>query len=131
MSWLSLVLAVLSSVALSALAFSFFALFQARALMRTAAERGRERQAQEQAGLDGLRGTVDALSAQLHDLQQSNPAGATATAPRAGLNLSKRSQALRMHRRGDPPGQIASDLDIPLQEVELLIKVHKIVISNI
>ena len=51
--------------------------------------------------------------------------------PKAGLNLSKRSQALRMHRRGDPSDQIAAALDIPLQEVDLLMKVHKIVIGCI
>ena len=47
-----------------------------------------------------------------------------------GLNLSKRSQALRMHRRGEAPAQIAAALNIPSQEVELLIKVQRIVLSN-
>jgi len=51
--------------------------------------------------------------------------------PKPGLNLTKLSQALRMHRRGDPPDQIASVLQIPLQEVDLLLKVQRIVISNI
>jgi hypothetical protein len=36
-----------------------------------------------------------------------------------------------MHRRGDSPERIAAALDIPLQEVDLLLKVHRIVISNI
>ena len=51
--------------------------------------------------------------------------------PRAGLNLEKRSQALRMHRRGESPAQIAAVLEIPLQEVELLLKVHRIVLRSI
>jgi hypothetical protein len=45
------------------------------------------------------------------------------------LNVSNRSQALRMHRRGDSPEQVASTLGIPLQEVELLLKVHRIVVA--
>jgi hypothetical protein len=36
-----------------------------------------------------------------------------------------------MHRRGDSPGQIASTLQVPLQEVELLLKVHRIVLQNL
>jgi DNA-directed RNA polymerase specialized sigma24 family protein len=38
---------------------------------------------------------------------------------------------LRLHRRGSSPEQIAEALDIPLGEVDLLVKVHRIVISNI
>ena len=49
--------------------------------------------------------------------------------PKPGLNLSKRSQALRMHRRGEAPEQIAEALELPLQEVDLLLKVHRIVIE--
>ena len=43
------------------------------------------------------------------------------------MNLSKRTQALRMHRRGEPLEQIASVLGIPRREVELLIKVQNAV----
>jgi hypothetical protein len=35
-----------------------------------------------------------------------------------------------MHRRGDSADQIATALEIPLQEVDLLLKVHRIVISS-
>jgi hypothetical protein len=45
------------------------------------------------------------------------------------MNLSKRSQVLRMHRRGDPPDQIATSLAVPRQEVELLLKVQRIVLG--
>lgn len=43
------------------------------------------------------------------------------------MNLSKRTQALRMHRRGEPLDQIASVLGIPRREVELLVKVQNAV----
>ena len=51
--------------------------------------------------------------------------------PKPGLNLSKRSHALRMHRRGEGAEQIAAALDLPRQEVELLLKVHRIVLSSV
>jgi hypothetical protein len=51
--------------------------------------------------------------------------------PRSGLNLSKRSQALQMHRRGETPPEIAATLAIPQNEVELLVKVQRIVLSGL
>jgi hypothetical protein len=47
------------------------------------------------------------------------------------MNLNRRSQALRLHRQGERPEQIASTLEVPRQEIELLIKVHQIVMSNV
>ena len=51
--------------------------------------------------------------------------------PRSGLNLSKRSQALQMLRRGETPRDISSALSIPLGEAELLIKVQRIAVSGL
>ncbi len=45
----------------------------------------------------------------------------------SGLNLNRRSQALRMARRGDRPDQIAAALQLPHTEVNLLLKVHRAV----
>ena len=42
----------------------------------------------------------------------------------AGLNLTKRAQALRMHRRGEPVPTIAAALQSPHNEIDLLLKVH-------
>jgi hypothetical protein len=52
---------------------------------------------------------------------------AAPTAPSISMNLSKRTQALRMHRRGEPLDQIASVLGIPPREIELLVKVQNAV----
>jgi hypothetical protein len=45
--------------------------------------------------------------------------------------MSKRSQALRMHRQGERADQIAENLSLPRQEVDLLLKVHRIVIASV
>lgn len=42
--------------------------------------------------------------------------------PQPGMNVSRRTQVLRMHRRGERPDQISAALRIPLREVELLLK---------
>jgi hypothetical protein len=51
--------------------------------------------------------------------------------PRSGLNLSKRSQALQMHRRGESAPEIAAALAIPQNEVELLVKVQTMALSGL
>jgi hypothetical protein len=45
---------------------------------------------------------------------------------RSGLNLTKRSQALQMFRRGESPEEIAATLALPRNEVELLARVQRI-----
>ena len=44
----------------------------------------------------------------------------------SGLNIGRRRQALRLHRRGESPRQIAAALSLPRSKVELLLKVEKL-----
>jgi hypothetical protein len=81
--------------------------------------------------VESLRQVVDGLAAQLMELRTQPHSVLPPTATRAGMNLSRRSHALRLYRRGHPPDQIAAELEIPLQEVQLLLKVHQIVMSNV
>jgi len=46
--------------------------------------------------------------------------------PRPSMNLQRRSQVLQMHQRGQTAEEIASTLQIPLAEVELLLKLHEL-----
>jgi len=61
--------------------------------------------------------------------RQRAPAAAAgesaAVAARPGMNLNRRSQALRLHRRGETPDEIARLLSMPAGEVRLLLKVHQ------
>jgi DNA-binding NarL/FixJ family response regulator len=50
---------------------------------------------------------------------------------RSGLNLSKRTQVLRLHRSGEGSAAIATSLGLPRGEVDLLIKVHGMVLEQI
>lgn len=60
------------------------------------------------------------------------PAAAEAsTVPiRPGMNLSRRSQALRLARRGEKPEQIASRLGLATGEVRLLLKIHGMLVEQ-
>lgn len=123
------VILVLTVTALAALATAVFSLFQARALARQCDCRRQLDRAELSAGIDAVKTSLEGLTVDVRELQASPPPAAGGVRP--GLNLSKRSQALRMHRRGESPDRIASELEIPPQEVELLIKVHRIVLGSL
>ncbi|HYW44155.1 MAG TPA: hypothetical protein VE959_14940 [Bryobacteraceae bacterium] len=123
--------AILSGLVLAAVALSLAVLCRARTLVRDAMEASRADHAHGEAAVESLRLELNGLAARLQEARLEVPPPAAPGLPRPGLNLSKRSQALRMHRRGDAPVEIASALGVPLQEIDLLLKVHRIVISNI
>jgi hypothetical protein len=120
---------VLTAVALSAL--SFLAVFRSKAQVRDAEKRVKAGQESLEAMVESLRESQNSLAAQVREMREQPPIALVPGSPKAGLNLTTRSQALRMNRRGDPPDRIAAALNIPLQEVDLLLKVHRIVITNI
>jgi hypothetical protein len=132
MNALLLPLSLLCGLILSCTAISLFALYRTHCLLNeTKGRPTAEKRSHRDAEIQALRGTVDALAAQLHDLQKHPPVASAPGLPKPGLNLNKRSHALRMHRHGEGAGQIAAALDLPRQEVDLLLKVHRIVLSNV
>lgn len=131
MNSLILSLSILCGVVLCATAVSLFVGYRAHRLLAAIDERAQQAQTQKDEEIQPLRESVDALSAQVRELKSHPVVTAPAGIPKSGFNLSKRSQALRMHRRGEQPEQIAASLDLPRQEVELLLKVHRIVIQNV
>jgi hypothetical protein len=96
---------------------------------RAAGDRCTERLKTAQSEIEKLRGEIETLSVRLRDTEEN--AGMLVPPPPvfSGLNLGKRSQAIRLARRGEKPAQIAAELQIPAREVELLLKVHRIVLS--
>jgi len=124
-------ISLLCGLVLGGSAISVVLGYRAHRLVAEMRERMRRSKARDDDQLRPLRETVEALAIQLRDLQHHPHVPAPAGIPKAGFNLSKRSQALRMHRRGEEPAQIAAALDLPRQEVELLLKVHRILIQNV
>lgn len=71
---------------------------------------------------------VGELKVGLRDAEERTGVLVPPAAPASGMNLSKRTQALRMSRRGERPEQIATALNLPRKEVELLVKVHRMLL---
>jgi len=131
MNTLLVTFSILCGVVLCGTAISLFAVYRAHSLLGEIKLQKNSETAREHAEVDAVRTSVDALAAQMHDLKSHQPAAVAPGPPKPGLNLNKRSQALRMHRRGETANQIATALELPQQEVELLIKVHRIVLSTV
>jgi len=83
----------------------------------------------------GIEETVEGLSAAFAQIRerldspaQQTPAVAWSANP--SVNLTRRGQVLRLFRRGDSPRQIASSLGMNRGEVDLIIKVHQMVLNR-
>jgi hypothetical protein len=81
-----------------------------------------------------LSAEIAELKTQVLDIEQTDNSIAQGTAaPNAAaatgssLNNTVRSKVLKMHRLGQSPDRIAGSLRVPKGEVDLLVKVHKIV----
>ena len=83
----------------------------------------RRQMAQESATVD-LKAQVAELSARVLDTEERTGVLVAPVPPRSGLNLNKRSQVIRMSRRGEQAEKIAASLNLPQREVELLLKVY-------
>jgi hypothetical protein len=130
MSALVVVAAGFCGLVMALVAFSLFALLRARSLVEAVRRETRELLRVRDSAMEALGNRMDALGARIEGVRTVSH-GAAAVPERSGINLSRRSQALRLHRRGEPAGQIAATLKIPVQEVQLLIKVHEIVMSTV
>ncbi|MCE5309801.1 MAG: DUF2802 domain-containing protein [Acidobacteriales bacterium] len=78
--------------------------------------------------IEAAHSAVGELKVGLKEAEERTGVLVPPTPPCSGMNLNKRTQALRMSRRGERPEQIAAALGLPKREVELLVKVHRIVL---
>ncbi|HOK44529.1 MAG TPA: hypothetical protein PLA43_00990 [Bryobacteraceae bacterium] len=90
---------------------------------------GRRKQAALEAELSRVHSGIGEVSSKLAETEERTLQLVAPPPPRAGMNIGTRSQALRMWRRGHTPQQIAAALGIPEKEVELLVKVQRIVME--
>jgi hypothetical protein len=130
MSHIVLLLAGLCGLACGSLAIGAFVLLCGAAWDREAGQRMTGSRQRCEVTPQTLKEALDGLAAKIQSLQPP-PLGVVSVPLLRGLSPPRRTQALRMHRRGEPPEQIAASLDIPQAEVDLLLKTHRIVMSNI
>jgi phage-related baseplate assembly protein len=92
--------------------------------------RWRRQQSALEDAIQQMRADVEDLKTRLQEAEERAGLLVAPTPPRSGLNLSKRTQALRMFHRGESPEQIAAALSIPENEVQLLLKVNRILVEH-
>jgi hypothetical protein len=76
-----------------------------------------------------LRSTIQELRARVAEAERRAESLVSPQAPRAGMNISQRAQAIRLIRRGDRPDQIAAAVGMNAGEVELLGRIHRMTSS--
>ncbi|HZY73124.1 MAG TPA: hypothetical protein VFE22_08470 [Edaphobacter sp.] len=76
----------------------------------------------------GLTETVESLTAELQGIQKTVKTlePVAGQPPSCELSLSRRANALRMHRRGESSASIAAAVQAPQNEIDLLLKVHRL-----
>jgi hypothetical protein len=83
---------------------------------------------------DQIAQTVDSLSAAFEQirerLDEPAPPPTVTWSGSPAVNLTRRGQVLRLFRRGDSPRQIASSLGMRKGEVDLIVKVHQMVMNR-
>lgn len=80
--------------------------------------------------VDQLRSEISGLKSTLEELQRMQAERQAALVPQASINLTKRGQILRMSRRGETPQHISAALSLPEKEVNLTLKVHKMMLNG-
>jgi hypothetical protein len=118
-------------LALASLAVSVYALFNAHKLFHAAKIIAETARADCAAVAAAAQSQSNAIALELQTIKSQAPAGTLPGTAKAGMNLTRRSHALRLHRTGSSPEHIAASLEVPRQEVELLLKVHEIVLNNL
>jgi hypothetical protein len=73
---------------------------------------------------------LENLSARLRDTEDRAGIVSSPVLVKPSLNLNRRTQVIRMSRRGEPSTSIAAALSIPRKEVELLLKVYGLTLNN-
>jgi DNA-binding NarL/FixJ family response regulator len=125
--------ALATALAMAALGVSVYALFNAQKLCHGARKTMESVREECAAAIGAAETKYAAIASELQTakLQAPPPVEVSAGTARPSMNVTKRSQALRLHRKGDSSEQIAAALQVPRQEIDLLIKVHQIVLNNL
>ena len=88
------------------------------------------RDAAENTSMRDLKLQLQQLNERLRDAEEHAGIPIAPPSPKASLNLNKRTQVLRMSRRGERSENIAASLSLPRREVELLLKIHGLVLNG-
>ena len=107
------------------LGLSIALFIQVKADMRRQTKQWNEERTALQAANLALRDALDDMRRE--PAPEGSPPAMALPVLRQSLNMTRRSQVLRLHHRGEMPDQIAAALGVPVNEVDLMLKVNKMV----
>ena len=113
------------------LGLCLYLFFTLKLELRSLEGRSRERDNALAEATAAARAALDQVRSGMREMQEHTGMLVPPAPTGSGLNLSKRGQVLQMHRRGQSREQIAASLALPLTEIDLLIKVHQIVLEKV
>lgn len=93
-------------------------------------QRWNKRQMLLQSEIGKLRSELTALQARVQEAEMRSELDTTAPPRLSGLNVNRRSQAIRLLRRGERPEHVSATLGMPAAETDLLLKVYRIVMTR-
>jgi len=88
-----------------------------------------ETDARRQAESTEMINGMAALRLRIEELEAEPAPNVASGVSSVGVNSTTRAKVLKMHRLGQPSERIASTLQVPKGEVELLVKVHQVVMK--
>src|SRR5258708_5110892 len=118
---------LLMAAGLSLCMYIFYSL--KREIYRLRARLG-ARDAQLDAATADVLAQIEEMRNELREAEQRTAQLVPPAPPKSGLNLSRRTQAIRMFRHGEDAESIASRLGLPKNEVVLLLKVHNLAVTG-
>lgn len=121
--------ALLVGLTLAAVGLSIYLVLRAQSLLRAADTVIRSKDAVVEASMAELQARLEALRREVRELERRPDFAGDNT--RAGMNITRRTQVLRLHRRGDGTQAIAASLGLRRHEVELLVKIHSMAMNGV
>jgi hypothetical protein len=118
---------LLLTAGMSACGYVFLSLKQE---IRTLTKRLSQQQQELASFRESLTAELENAKQRLREAEERTGVLVPPLPPKSGFNLSKRSQVMRMSRVGEKAEKIAAALSLPRKEVELLLKVQKIVLGS-
>jgi hypothetical protein len=123
--------ALVTALAMAALAVSLYALYGAQKLCHGARITMKTVREECAAAMEAAQTRYTVIASELESVKLQPAVEILPGTPRPSMNVTRRSQALRLHRKGDSAERIADTLAIPRQEIDLLLKVHQLVLNNL
>jgi len=123
--------ALVTALAMAALAVSLYALYGAQKVCHAAQITMKTVREECSAAVEAAQTQYTVIASELESAKLQPAVEILPGTPRPSMNVTRRSQAIRLHRKGDSAERIAATLEVPRQEIDLLLKVHQLVLNNL